>query len=260
MNTPDNRPSDGEIAPPVALVTGAARRVGRCIAETLSGRGYRMVMHANRSIESARELAQTMSDAGPQAIALSADLTDERALAEMIRRAHDHFGRIDVLVNSAAVWEPLPLEQVTAADVRRHLEVNTVATFVCCQRVGLIMAGQPAGGAIVNLGDWAIARPYPGYAAYFPSKGAIPALTRSMAVELASRNPRVRVNAILPGPVMLPADMPADERTAAIAGTLVKREGHPRHVADAVVFLVENDFVTGVCLPVDGGRSVYAGQ
>ena len=119
------------------------------------------------------------------------------------------------------------------------------------------MVQQPDGGAIVNIGDWAIARPYVNYAAYFPSKGAIPTLTRMFAVELASRNPRVRVNAILPGPVLIPDDLPAPEQAAAIAATLVKRKGTPQHVADAVLFLLANDFITGVCLPVDGGRSVH---
>ena len=118
------------------------------------------------------------------------------------------------------------------------------------------MADQPTGGVIINIGDWAVARPYLNYAAYFPSKGAIPALTRDLAVELAARNPRVRVNAILPGPVMLPPDLPAAEREKSIAGTLVKREGSPEHIAHAVLFLIENDFVTGTCIPVDGGRTI----
>ena len=113
---------------------------------------------------------------------------------------------------------------------------------------------------IINLGDWATVRPYLDYAGYFPSKGAIPTLTRNLAVELAHRNPRVRVNAVLPGPVMLPPDLPADERERVIRGTLVKREGSPQNVADAVVFLAENDFVTGVCLPVDGGTSSALAQ
>jgi pteridine reductase len=101
-------------------------------------------------------------------------------------------------------------------------------------------------------------RPYRDHAAYFTAKGAIPTMTRTMAVELAARNPRVRVNCVLPGPVMLPPDLPDAERAEAIAGTLVKREGRPENVAHAVEFLLENDFVTGICLPVDGGRSIYA--
>jgi pteridine reductase len=108
------------------------------------------------------------------------------------------------------------------------------------------------------LGDWAEARPYPDYAAYFPSKGAVLALTRSLAVELGLRNPKVRVNCILPGPVMLPPDLPEAERRQAINATLVKREGSPENIAQAAVALVENDFITGACLTVDGGRTIYA--
>src|SRR5262249_31437844 len=126
------------------------------------------------------------------------------------------------------------------------------------QQAGLAMVRQPEGGVIVNVGDWAIVRPYVNYAAYMPSKGAIPTLTRTLAVELGTRNPAIRVNAILPGPVMLPPDLPAAERQQAIDATLVKREGKPEHIAQAVLFFVDNDFVTGVCLPVDGGRTVFA--
>ena len=86
--------------------------------------------------------------------------------------------------------------------------------------------------------------------------GLIPTLTRALAVELAARNPAVRVNCILPGPVMLPPDLPQAERDESIAGTLVKREGTPAHIVQAVLFLIDNDFVTGVCLPVDGGRTI----
>lgn len=118
------------------------------------------------------------------------------------------------------------------------------------------MVQQAEGGVIVTIGDWAIVRPYPHYAAYFPSKGAIPTITRTFAVELARRNPAVRVNCILPGPVMLPENLPEHEVKGAIAGTLLKRAGSPENIAQAVVFLVENDYVTGVCLPVDGGRTI----
>jgi pteridine reductase len=171
----------------------------------------------------------------------------------MIDQVRNHFGRLDLLVNNAAIWSPTPLAKAAADDVRRFFEVNTVSTFVCCQQAGMLMAAQPSGGAIINIGDWATARPYRDYAPYFASKGAIPTLTRAFAVELA---PRVRVNAILPGPVMLPEELSPEVRDRAIAGTLVRRAGRPEHVAQAVLFLAENDFVTGVCLPVDGGRSI----
>jgi pteridine reductase len=246
-------------AHPVALVTGSgAARIGNVVARTLAERGYRLVIHAHRSLAEAQRTAAEISQSGHEAIALAADIAEESAVKAMVERIRDHFGRIDALVNCAAIWNSCTLEKVTAQDVRRHFEVNTLGTFLCCQRVGLVMVEQPAGGAIVNVGDWAVERPYVDYAAYFASKGAIPALTRTFAVELARRNPRVRVNAVLPGPVMLPPELPAEERQASIRATLAQREGHPEDVADAVRFLIENDYVTGVCLPVDGGRSIYA--
>ena len=242
---------------PVALVTGSgAKRVGNIVARTLAARGFNLVLHANRSVQKAEETVEVVRRAGGQAIALTADLTNESAARKLVDDAHQHFGRLDVLVNCAAIWRPIPLEKVTADEVRRNFEINVLATFLCSQSAGLKMVSQPTGGVIINIGDWAVARPYLNYAAYFPSKGAIPVLTRDLAVELTARNPRVRVNAILPGPVMLPPDLPAEERAKSIAGTLVKREGSPEHIAHAVLFLVENDFVTGACIPVDGGRTI----
>jgi pteridine reductase len=244
---------------PAALVTGSGGpRVGNVIARTLAARGYRVAIHANRSLDDARRTADVLRMQGLEAFAVQADLADESAVERMVAEIHGRYGRIDALVNNAAIWEAKSLEDVRADDVRRHFEVNTLGTFLCCQHVGRIMVGQPSGGAIVNIGDWAIQRPYRNYAAYFPSKGAIPALTRTMAVELSARNPAVRVSAVLPGPVMLPDSLPEAERQAAVSATLLKREGSPANVADAVVFLLENDFITGVCLPVDGGRSIYA--
>lgn len=244
-------------SPKVALVTGSGkRRVGNVIAAALASRGYQIALHYRTSAAEAHRTAQQLTEQGVHAQAFQAEVSDPREVDRLFGQVIGQFGRLDVLVTAAAVWEPKPLEQVTAEDVRRQFEINALGTFLCCQRGGLVMVGQPEGGAIVTLGDWAVARPYPGYAAYFPSKGAIPAITRTMAVELAQRNPAVRVNCILPGPVMLPESLADQERQEAIAGTLVRREGRPEHVAHAVLFLVENDFVTGVCLPVDGGRTI----
>jgi pteridine reductase len=195
---------------------------------------------------------------GVEAVGLQADLTDEKAARSLTDEVLARFGRLDVLVNCAAAWRSKRLEEVTATDVRHYFETNTLGTFLCSQQAGLAMVRQPEGGCIVTLGDWAVARPYVNYAAYFPSKGAIPTLTRTLAVELGSRNPNVRVNCILPGPVFLPPDLPEAERRQAIDATLVKREGRPENIAQAVLFFLDNDFVTGVCVPVDGGRTVYA--
>lgn len=245
----------------VALVTGAgARRVGNTVARMLAAEGYAIALHYRRSAQEAEETVLGIRAAGADARAYQADVTDPSDVAQMFGRVLEHFGRLDVLVTAAAVWEPKPLEEVTAEDVRRQFEINALGTFLCCQQGGLIMARQKDGGAIVTISDWAIARPYPGYAAYFPSKGAIPAMTRMFAVELARRNPWVRVNCILPGPVLFPDDLSEAEREAAVADTLVRRLGRPEHIGQAVIFLAENDFVTGVCLPVDGGRTIAGGE
>jgi pteridine reductase len=238
---------------PVVLVTGGAVRVGRSIVRELAARGYRVAVHASTSLDRAQELVSELAQDGREAVAFGAELRDEDATRAMIDRARRHFGRLDALVNNAATWSPTPLATTTSDDVRRFFEVNSLSTFVCCQHAGQIMAEQATGGAIVNIGDWAIARPYLNYGAYFASKGAVPTLTRMFAVELA---PRVRVNAVLPGPVMLPDSLSEAERQRAIAGTLLGRPGRPEHVAQAVAMLLENAFITGVCLPVDGGRTI----
>ena len=243
----------------VALVTGAGkRRVGWHVAEALAARGYALAIHYRTSAAEVRETVASLQGRGVEAAAFPADLTDERQVRELIQQVIGRFGRLDVLVNCAAAWQSKRLEDVTAADVRGFLEINTLGTFLCCQQAGLAMVRQAEGGSIITLGDWAAERPYVNYAAYFPSKGAIPTLTRCLAVELGTRNPRVRVNCILPGPVMLPPDLPATERQQAIDATLVKRAGRPENVALAVLHFIDNDFVTGACLPVDGGRTIYA--
>jgi pteridine reductase len=245
----------------VALVTGSGkRRVGWHIADALAQRGYALAVHYRTSAAEAAETTAALQALGVEAAAFQADLTDEAAVRALVAAVLGRFGRLDVLVNAAAVWKSKRLEDVTAADVRLHFETNTLATFLCCQQAGLAMVRQPEGGCIVNIADWAVVRPYLNYAAYFPSKGAVTTLTRTLAVELGHRNPRVRVNCVMPGPVMLPPDLPEEERRQAINATLVKREGSPKNIAQAVLSFIDNDFVTGVCLPVDGGRTVYAGE
>ncbi len=243
----------------VALVTGSGkRRVGWHVAEALARRGYALAVHYRSSVAEAAETVAAFRSRGIEALGVQADLTDEKSVRSLIEQVLARFGGLDVLVNCAADWKSKRLEDVTAADVRHYFETNTLSTFLASQQAGLAMVKQPEGGCIVTLGDWAIERPYVNYAAYFPSKGAIPTLTRCLAVELGSRNPAVRVNCILPGPVMLPPDLPQSERQQAIDATLVKREGKPENIAQAVLFFLDNDFVTGVCLPIDGGRTIFA--
>jgi pteridine reductase len=243
----------------VALITGSGkRRVGSVVAKSLAKQGYDIAIHYRSSATEAEETGALLRQLGVHAQTFQADLTDENAVQVMIAAVLKRFGKLDVLVNAAAAWKSKSLETVTASDVRHYFDTNTLGTFLCSQQAGLAMVKQPKGGSIILIGDWACERPYLNYAAYFPSKGAIPTLTRTLAVELGTRNPAIRVNCILPGPVMLPPDLPQAEKDEAINATLVKREGQPENIAQAVSFLIDNDFVTGVCLPVDGGRTIYS--
>ncbi len=241
----------------VALITGSGkRRIGNAVALALADRGYDIAVHYHTSRDEARVTVAELERRGARAAAYQADVADEREVDRLFDDVLRDFGRLDVLVTAAAIWRPKPLEDVTADDVRKNLEINALGTFLCCRRGGLLMVGQPTGGSIITLGDWATRRPYPDYAAYFAGKGAVATITRAMAVELARRNPAVRVNCILPGPVLPPENLAEHEVKGAVAGTLLGRLGRPENVAQAVLFLVENDYITGVCLPVDGGRTI----
>lgn len=244
----------------VAVVTGSGkRRIGRHVAAALAERGYNLMVHYHTSAADAEDAAAAFRLHGVEALALPADLSNEAEVRDLFQKTLNRFGRLDVLVHCAGLWAKGRLEEITAADVRRNFEVNVLSTFLCAREAGLAMVRQAEGGCIITLGDWAVVRPYLDHAAYFASKGAIPTLTRCLAVELGTRHPHVRVNCIEPGPVLFPPDLPEQERRESIESTLVQREGSPDHVARAVLSLIDNDFITGVSLPVDGGRTIFAG-
>ena len=245
---------------PVALVTGsAAPRVGNVVARHFLARGYRVAFHAKTSVERGKAMAAACSEVGLQSYLVTGDVSDESTVEGWIAEIYRRFGRLDVVVHCAASWERKPLVETKADDVRRNLDEHAVAAFLVAKHSGLAMAEQGSGGAVVLIGDWAVERPYPDFAAYFMGKGSIPTLTRAMAVELAAVNPRVRVNAILPGTVLLGEDA-GEETTAQLReAALAKRIGTPEDIAAAAIFFAENSFITGVCLNVDGGRHCYAG-
>jgi pteridine reductase len=243
----------------IALITGSGKqRVGWHVAHALGLIGHNICIHYRTSGVEAKQSAELLKKAGIEATTFQADLTLESDVEKMFHEINAKFGRLDVLVNCASIWERKDFLEISSKDVTRHFEANILATFLPSRLAGLMMIAQPEGGNIINIGDWAQVRPYLGYSAYFATKGAIPTLTRSLAVELGTRNPKVRVNCILPGPVMLPLDLPIQEREEAINATLVRSEGSPEDVSRAVLFLIQSEFVTGIELPVDGGRSLWA--
>lgn len=245
---------------PVAFITGSASpRVGRRIAEYLFAQNFAVMLHSHEPSSDADDYVSQLRQQGYAAHMVVGRVEEEVQVADWRDTIINEFGRIDVLVNSAAIWDPIPLEEIGEQDWLEYFRVNTLGTALCCRHFGLAMAEQASGGALVNIGDWAVARPYRDFSAYFTSKGSLITLTQTLAVELATRNPQVRVNAVLPGPVKFADGISDDRRQQIINDCLLRREGTADDVAQAVVFLATQPFITGVALPVDGGRTIYAG-
>lgn len=243
----------------VALITGSGRhRVGNVIARYLANRKYLIALHYQSSKAEAMETLRELRRNGTDCEAYQADVSNDAAVADMVAQVHERFGRIDVLATTASVWSPGKINDITADELRRNFDINTLGTFFAARAVGAVMVKQPEGGSIVTFGDWAIERPYLHHAAYLLSKGTIPTLTRTLALELGHQNPKVRVNCIHPGPVMFPAGTSEQEKQQLIDSTVVKDGDCPEMVAHAVEFLADNKFITGACITIDGGRHMFA--
>lgn len=237
----------------VALVTGAARRVGKAIALALARRGAHVVISYNRSAGEARQTVQELAACGVRSLAVRGDISRSAEVDAMVAQVMDRFGRIDILVNNASNYYRTPFESLTEEQWDDLVGTNLKGTFLMAKRVGqeMLRAGS---GKIINLADWAGFRPYNDYLPYCVAKAGVIALTKALAKALA---PNIQVNAVAPGPVLLPEDVDESVRAAVIRATPLKRLGSPEDVAQTVVFLVEgSDFITGATIVVDGGRLI----
>jgi pteridine reductase len=152
--------------PRVALVTGSGKkRVGWHVAAALAEHGYNVIVHYHTSAHEAEEAAATFRQHGIESMALQADLTDENAVHQLFEQILTHFGRLDAFVHCAGLWQRRKLEEVRAADIRRHFEVNVLSTFLSARAAGRLLVRQKEGGCIITLGDWAVARPTHNYPA-----------------------------------------------------------------------------------------------
>ncbi|HYF38282.1 MAG TPA: SDR family oxidoreductase [Gemmatimonadales bacterium] len=236
----------------VALVTGSGRRLGRVLAQALAARGMSLALHYHASEEGARSLEREIRAAGGRAACFSADLTSAEAARTLPARVAGDLGRLDVLINSAAVMHRLGFEETTPAEWDAVLNLNLRSLFFCAQ--GAAPALRAARGKIVNLADLAGLEPWPGFAAHSISKAGVVMLTKVLARSLA---PDVTVNAIAPGAVLVPEEYPREERERLARTTPLRRLGSPSDVVAALLYLLEGgDFVTGEILVVDGGRLV----
>ncbi|MEW6296387.1 MAG: 3-oxoacyl-ACP reductase family protein [Thermodesulfobacteriota bacterium] len=236
----------------VALVTGGARRLGKAIVSALAARGCKVVVHYHTSRAEAEQTVGELLAAGREAIAVRADITQEAEVDRMIETAVARFGRIDILVNNAAVFFRTPAETLTVEEWEQVMEVNLTGTFLCAHKIGLRMR-EWGWGHIINMADVAGLRPWADYIPYSVSKACVITFTQGLAMELA---PQVMVNAIAPGPILFQDDTPPEVRRREIDKTLLKRAGTPEEVAELVVFVAESDYSTGSVFPVDGGRSL----
>ncbi len=233
----------------ICLVTGGAHRVGRAIALALAQRGAHLIVHYHSAQQQAEETAAEIRAMGRRAVSARADLSASAGVAALFRVVDDTFGGLDVLVNSAAVLLPKALLDVSEEDWRQTVGLNLKGAFFCLQQAAARMRAR-GGGAIVNISDLAGRRPWARFPLHSISKAGIEMLTQVAALSLA---PDIRVNAVAPGPVLKPVGM-SDARWQAIASTLpLRRPGSPQDIAQAVLFLLENDYLTGETLVVDGG-------
>ena len=237
---------------PVALITGAARRIGATIARSLHAAGYDVALQCRHSRDELDALiAELESRRAASTLALQAELGDVARLGSLIAATLDRFGRLDALVNNASAFYPTPIAEATPAQWDELFGANVRAPFFLAQAAAPHLAERS--GAIVNLVDIYAENPLPGHSVYCMSKAALAMMTKSLARDLA---PSVRVNGVAPGAVLWPdAGKSETDQASMIERTPLKRMGTPEDVATTVLWLLRDaPFVTGEIVRVDGGR------
>jgi NAD(P)-dependent dehydrogenase (short-subunit alcohol dehydrogenase family) len=232
------------------LVTGAGVRLGQAIAVSLSRQGMRLALHYHQSSEGAKETLDLIGGDTKKHGCFQADLRQVSKIELLIQHIEEQLGQIDVLINNAADFFPTPVGEVKESEWDHLISLNLKAPFFLSQLVGSSMLKQGQ-GKIVNIVDVAAERPWPQFLPYCASKAGLVSLTKGLAKALA---PAVQVNAVAPGTMLPPPQSSSFSEDLAIERSLLKKMGHPDDIAKAVTYLLENDFVTGTVLPVDGGR------
>jgi pteridine reductase len=235
------------------FITGAAKRVARCLAETLlslpAADGLKLTAHYHNSRGEALELAALGKAKGREVLPLAADLRNVKSLPAVVDQAVKRFGPVDILVNSASDFFPTPALTCTEEEWDRLLGLNLKSQFFLTQSIARTMRE----GVILNVADVNGERPMRNFTPYTCSKAGLLMMTRNLAKEWA---PRIRVNSISPGAVLLPENYTDEQRQRSIERSLLKRLGSPEDIAHGALFLIANDYITGFDLKVDGGRSL----
>jgi NAD(P)-dependent dehydrogenase (short-subunit alcohol dehydrogenase family) len=246
-----------DLSDQVALVTGAAHRVGKAIALELARRGVHILVHYGGSSAAATETVREIKSFGVDAISVQADLSQPIGIESLFAALQEHFGRLHILVNSAANFQQRDLLSVSLDDWQQTLNINLTAPFLCIQHaVPLMRQNDPSGGVIVNILDKGALSPWPKYPHHSVSKAGLWMLTQ---ISAASLGPDIRVNGVLPGPVMKPAGTNMTDAEWAKIGnrTPLQRTGSPEDVARAVAYLASEDYVNGSIIHVNGGEHLW---
>jgi pteridine reductase len=234
----------------VAVVTGSAVRLGKALALALAGEGVRLVIHYHASAGPAETTVDEMRALGSDAVALQADLSQLDPIPALIEQAAAQWGRLDILVNSAAIFEPADLAQTSVESWERHFAINLRAPFFLSQAFAAHV-GKQRRAHIVNIADWRGTRPDTSYLAYSLTKAGVLAMTQGLALALA---PNIQVNAIAPGAILPPPGKDQAYLDRLAADIPVQRVGSPAEIARALLFLLKSDFVTGETVFVTGGE------
>ena len=240
----------------VTLITGGAR-IGKAIAQALTDRGSHLVLTYRKSKKSAEEAASYARACGREVLLIKTDLTLNRDLADIISKVKRRFGRLDILVNMASVYEARSLTKLGFKDWDRDMNANLRHAYYLSLQAARLM-NRTEGGRIINFADWTARSGRPRYRnllPYYVAKSGIIGLTEALALELA---PKILVNAIAPGPILPPAGgVSRKENEEVLQNTPLRKWGGAQEIAKVVLFLIETDFVTGECIRVDGGRHLY---
>jgi 3-oxoacyl-[acyl-carrier protein] reductase/pteridine reductase len=241
----ENRPLAGQ----VALITGAAKRIGRSVAEKLAAEGADIVVNYATSREEAEALAGVLRASGRRALACQADVSRKDEVERLFAAVEREFGRLDILINNAGIFFPARFDELTEEQWDRIHSVNLKAQFLCAQAAARLMkrAGR---GRIVNISSLGGLLPWPDYTHYCTSKAGVIMLTRCLARALA---PEITVNSVAPGTIQFAGEPPDADY---IRRAPLQKTGRGEDVADAVFYLVQAEFVTGQVIVVDGGRSL----
>lgn len=235
----------------VALVTGAAKRIGRSVALRLASEGADVIVNYRNSKSDADQVVAQIAAMGRRAIAVQADVAKRAEVTALFAAAEKEFARLDILVNNAGMFFPAKFEDLTEEQWDRMLDTNLKAQFLCSQAAATLLrrSGQ---GRIINFASLGGLLAWPAYTHYCVSKAGVIMLTRCLARALA---PEITVNAIAPGTISFPGDAPGLAEDF-IRRAPLQRTGTAKDIDDAVVFLAQSPFVTGQVIVVDGGRSL----